>query len=54
MVGTLKPWHYAKTIQFTTAKATMDTFLGEASLDYKAEDGFVYIGPQEGSIKYNS
>ena len=52
LVGKLKPWHYTKTLEFTTTKATLDSFIGKFSLDYKVEDGYVFLMTDKGDLRY--
>lgn len=52
LVGKLKPWHYTKTVEFTTSKATLDSFVGDISLDYKVEDGYVFLVTDKGDLRY--
>ena len=52
LVGKLKPWHYTKTLEFTTPKATLNRFIRRFSLDYKVEDVCVFLVTDKGDLRY--
>lgn len=52
LVGKLKPWHFTKTLEFTTTKVTLDSFIGKLTLDYKEEDGYVFLMTDKGDLRY--
>ena len=44
--------HILDKFELTPTKFVMPGMFGEAAMDYKVEDGFVYAGPDGGQIRF--